>query len=71
MHTQQLKVSGMTCGHCVQHVTDELNAIKGVKDVSVVLNPEDVSHVTVTSDQELEIAALREAIHEAGYEVEE
>ena len=49
--TTTLKVSGLTCGHCVTHVTEELEAVAGVKNVSV----------TVLSD-----AALAEAIDEAG-----
>ena len=36
--TTTLKVSGLTCGHCVAHVTEELEEINGVKDVSVLLN---------------------------------
>ena len=36
--TTTLKITGMTCGHCVTHVTQELEAVKGVKNVSVVLN---------------------------------
>ena len=36
--TTTLKVSGLTCGHCVAHVTEELEALDGVKDVSVLLN---------------------------------
>ena len=35
--TTTLKVSGLTCGHCVAHVTEELKALDGVKNVSVVL----------------------------------
>ena len=31
--TTTLKVSGLTCGHCVAHVTEELEALDGVKDV--------------------------------------
>ena len=36
--TTTLKVSGLTCGHCVTHVTEELEAVAGVKNVSVLLN---------------------------------
>ncbi|ARD42595.1 heavy-metal-associated domain-containing protein [Actinomyces gaoshouyii] len=64
--TTTLKVSGLTCGHCVAHVTEELEALKGVKNVSVVLNKGGQSVVTVVSDVVLEDAALAEAIDEAG-----
>ncbi|WP_159813886.1 heavy-metal-associated domain-containing protein [Actinomyces sp. zg328] len=64
--TTTLKVSGLTCGHCVSHVTEELEALTGVKDVSIVLNKGGQSVVTVVSDVVLEDAALAEAIDEAG-----
>ncbi len=64
--TTTLKVSGLTCGHCVAHVTEELEALSGVKNVSVVLNKGGQSVVTVVSDVVLDDAALAEAIDEAG-----
>ena len=60
--TTTLKVSGLTCGHCVAHVTEELEALDGVKDVSVLLNKGGQSTVTVLSDIRLDDAALAEAI---------
>ena len=51
--TTTLKVSGLTCGHCVAHVT-------------VLLNKGGQSTVTVLSDVRLEDTALAEAIDEAG-----
>ena len=56
--TTTLKVSGLTCGHCVAHVTEELEALDGVKDVSVLLNKGGQSTVTVLSDIRLDDAAL-------------
>ena len=56
--TTTLKVSGLTCGHCVAHVTEELEALDGVKDVSVLLNKGGQSTVTVLSDIHLDDAAL-------------
>ena len=64
--TTTLKVSGLTCGHCVTHVTEELEAVAGVKNVSVLLNKGGQSTVTVVSDTVLSDAALAEAINEAG-----
>jgi len=37
MKTQLLKVTGMTCGGCVQSVTRALKAVAGVNDVQVTL----------------------------------
>ena len=64
--TTTLNVSGLTCGHCVTHVTEELEAVAGVKNVSVLLNKGGQSTVTVVSDTVLSDAALAEAIDEAG-----
>ena len=64
--TTTLKVSGLTCGHCVAHVTEELEEIDGVKDVSVLLNKGGQSTVTVLSDIHLDDAALARAGITAG-----
>lgn len=64
--TTTLKVSGLTCGHCVAHVTEELEALEGVKNVSVVLNQGGQSVATVVSDTVLDDAKLTEAVDEAG-----
>jgi copper chaperone len=60
-------VTGMTCGHCVQAVTDEVSALPGVKAVSVELAPGAASQVTVVSDEPLDLDAVRGAVDEAGY----
>ena len=64
--TTTLKISGLTCEHCVAHVTEELEALNGVKNVSVLLNKGGQSTVTVLSDARLDDATLAEAIDEAG-----
>lgn len=66
MSTATYTVSGMTCGHCVSSVTEEISEIAGVTDVSVDLP---TGAVTVTSDGELSTDAVRAAVQEAGYEV--
>ena len=63
MHEQTYTVSGMTCGHCVAAVTEELNKVPGVTDVAVIL---DGGNVTVRSDTVLDDEAVREAVDEAG-----
>jgi copper chaperone CopZ len=57
-------VTGMTCGHCVASVTEEITEIDGVTAVSVDL-PTGV--VTVTSTHPIDDAAVRAAVAEAGY----
>ncbi|MFI6436906.1 heavy-metal-associated domain-containing protein [Streptomyces sp. NPDC050759] len=59
-------VKGMTCDHCVQAVSSELNGLPGVGDVQVDLQS---GKVTVTSDQPLDSAAVAAAVDEAGYEL--
>ena len=62
-----VNVSGMTCGHCVSSVSEELEALNGVEDVSVDLNPGGLSTVTITSTNELSPSEIGEAVAEAGY----
>jgi copper chaperone len=65
-----LAVPGMTCGHCVSAVTNELKEVTGVQRVSVELRKGDVSEVTILSHGALDEHALRAAIDEAGYEIQ-
>ncbi len=57
-------VPGMSCGHCKAAVTEEVSAVEGVESVSVDL---DSKRVDVIGAQ-LDDAAIRAAIEEAGYE---
>jgi copper chaperone len=59
-------VNGMTCGHCVASVTEEVSAIPGVTNVSIDLES---GLVTVDSNEALEADAFRAAVEEAGYTV--
>lgn len=65
--TRTYNVPGMHCGHCKSAVTNELSAVAGVRDVVVDL---DTKRVVVTGT-DLDGAALRAAIDEAGYDAEE
>lgn len=60
-------VTGMTCGHCVTAVTEELESLPGVTDVNVELDPAGTSSVRVDSDAPLDETAVRAAVDEAGY----
>jgi copper chaperone len=60
------QVTGMTCGHCVASVTDELLEIPGVAAVDVALES---GEVVVTSNAPVEPAAVEAAVAEAGYAV--
>ena len=65
--TTTVSVSGMTCGHCISSVSEELESLAGVESVDVDLNAGGVSTVTITSSQELSPSEIGEAVAEAGY----
>lgn len=65
--TTTVNISGMTCGHCVASVTEELEALEDVSNVSVELNKGGISRATVVSGSELSPVQLTEAVADAGY----
>jgi copper chaperone len=67
MTTTIYAVRGMTCGHCVSAVTDELASIATVENVSVDLRVSAASMVSVTSTGTLRVGDVSTAIEEAGY----
>jgi copper chaperone len=64
--TATYTVVGMTCGHCVTAVTEEVSAVPGVTDVDVDLAS---GGLTVTGEAPVDEDAVRAAVEEAGYEV--
>jgi copper chaperone len=66
MSTQTWTVSGMTCGHCVSSVTEEVSELPGVADVAVDLES---GRLTVSSAEPLTDDQVRAAVEEAGYSV--
>ena len=66
MTTATYTVTGMTCGHCVSAVTEEVTQVPGVTTVDVDLAS---GGLTVTSDSPVDESAVRAAVEEAGYEV--
>lgn len=56
-------VTGMTCSHCVNAVTEEVAAVAGVTEVAVVL---DGGVLTVTGDGFTD-EQIQDAVVEAGY----
>jgi copper ion binding protein len=64
MATSTWTVTGMTCAHCVQAVTEEVSAIEGVQAVAVELES---GLVTVTADPEPTREQVAAAVDEAGY----
>ena len=65
--TTTVHVDGMTCSHCVNSVTEEIEALDGVDAVSIDLNAGGLSEVTISSDRKLKHESISEAVAEAGY----
>ena len=64
MSTSIWSVTGMTCGHCVSAVTEEVSAIAGVESVEVDLETGAVTVAAATDPTRAQMAA---AVDEAGY----
>jgi len=62
-----LRISGMTCDHCVKTVEKSIKALQGVSRIHVALAAQKAeiaySPETVTLDQ------IKKAITEAGYQI--
>ena len=65
-YTSSYTVTGMTCGHCVASVTEEVQEISGVTDVQVDLAS---GALSITSSQPIDDEAVRAAVDEAGYQL--
>jgi copper chaperone len=60
-----LSIEGMSCKHCVMHVTEALEGVNGISSVKVDL----ASKSAVVEGAALDEAAMKAAVTEAGYEV--
>ncbi|MGC3995293.1 MAG: heavy metal-associated domain-containing protein [Propionicimonas sp.] len=56
-------VSGMTCHHCANAITEEVSAVPGVTGVEVSLED---AKMDVTSEAPVDFDRLVEAVYEAG-----
>ncbi|HKP21495.1 MAG TPA: heavy-metal-associated domain-containing protein [Thermoleophilaceae bacterium] len=65
MEGREYSVTGMSCGHCVAAVTDEVQRVPGVNAVEVDLP----SGRVVVRGEGFSDDAVRDAVDEAGYEV--
>ena len=64
MTQTQLAVSGMTCDHCVRHVTEAISKVAGVNSVNV---KQAEGLAVIESDSALNLDAVKEAVVAAGY----
>ena len=69
MPNKTINVDGMTFGHCVHAVTEELSRIAGVTRVNIDLHPSEVSPVALDSDIDLSDSDIAAAVEEAGYTI--
>ena len=62
--TQSYEVVGMTCGHCVTSVSEEVGALVGVQEVHVDLS---TGRLELISVEPVTTEAVRAAVEDAGY----
>ncbi len=63
----EMKVEGMTCGHCVKRVTEALEKTSGVKKAEVSLEDKKAI-VTLKKEDAVSNGTLIKTVREAGYE---
>ena len=65
MATTDLKVEGMTCGHCAQAVTGALQKLRGVERAQVDLN---AGRARVEYDEaQTDVQTMIQAVSDEGY----
>lgn len=63
---KSVKIKGMNCQHCVMAVTKALQAVEGIKNVSVDLQTGAASY---EETKPVDAAVIAQAIKKAGYDV--
>lgn len=61
---KRIQIEGMSCMHCVKHVTTALNEVEGVSQVVVNLKQNDA---VIEVAENVQNDVLKNAISEAGY----
>jgi copper ion binding protein len=61
-----ISIEGMSCNHCVKHVTDALKAIEGVSKVEVSLKN---GKAIIEAENTVSNAEIIDAVNDAGYDV--
>lgn len=64
-----LKIDGMTCGHCVMRVEKILNGLEGVKMARVSLKKNRAE--IIYDDKKTTVEIMKNAVIEAGYNIDE
>lgn len=63
---KKILIEGMSCGHCVKHVTEALSDINGVSNVDVNL---EAKYALIDVENNDLDEAIKFAVDEVGYEV--
>ncbi|BCD46477.1 copper-binding metallochaperone CopP [Helicobacter suis] len=66
MQEISLKVTGMTCQHCVDKIEKFVGELEGVNKIDVSLEKQ---QVVVAFENPANLEAIKEAILDAGYEL--
>ena len=66
MQNIELKIEGMSCAHCVAHVTKALQAVPGVRSADVQLE----AGRALVQHENADVPAMLAALDEAGYEAQ-
>jgi copper chaperone CopZ len=64
MKSHELTIQGMTCGHCVMHVKQALDAVDGMEVENV-----EIGKARVWFDDEKIAMTIAERVGEAGYKL--
>lgn len=62
--TQEFTVRDISCGHCAQAITKEVQGVQGVQNVKVDIN---TKRVSVEASEQVSTDTIVNAINEAGY----
>jgi copper chaperone CopZ len=62
----ELKINGMSCGHCVAHVTKALQEVPGVQSADVKLE----EGSALVQHHNADVQAMLTAVDDAGFEAE-
>ena len=64
---ESLKISGMSCGHCVQAVKQALENVEGLKNVEVDL---ETGEARFEQEKPVDMEVVKKAVQDAGYGVD-
>lgn len=67
MKTEELKIGGMSCNHCVMSVQNALSSVEGVKSVDVSLEKE--CAVVEYDETQVKPEIFKNVIEDIGFEL--